>query len=96
VSGVWFQRSPEALTRSFGPQRDVLLASTDRDELDQLSGTSAAVWDLLRVPRTMEELIDALSEIYRTGPEAIGRDVEVLLEELVARGWVEAISDGDD
>jgi len=54
------------------------------------------VWELLESPRTLESLLEALAEIYAVEPGVISTDVESLLRDLEARGWVERVADGDD
>lgn len=91
---MWFLRSPGALYRSYADE--VMLASVDREGFDLLSGTGDAVWRLLETPQTLDGLTESLSRAYGADPTVIAGDVARLLDELVARGFVEEVSDADD
>jgi hypothetical protein len=75
-----------------GPES--LLTAPGREEVDGLSETAASVWDLLTEPRTLDDLVRRLSERYSAPWVTVEPDVRSLLEQLVARGWVE-VDDGD-
>jgi hypothetical protein len=94
VTDVFFYQSPSALIRRVDD--DVLLASQRHEAIDLLSGTARSVWELLESPRTLESLVDALAGIYAVDRRVISTDVESLLRDLEARGWVERVGDGDD
>lgn len=94
MTDVLFYQSPSSLIRRI--DKDVLLASQRREGIDLLSGTARSVWELLETPRTLESLLDALAEIYAVESAVISTEVESLLRDLEARGWVERIADGDD
>ena len=91
---MWFYQSPTTLSRSFADE--VLLAAADREEIDRLSGSARTAWDLLRKPQTLDSLVMNLAEVYDTETATIDADVEALVNDLVSRGWVEAVSNGDD
>jgi Coenzyme PQQ synthesis protein D (PqqD) len=82
-----YARSATTLWRSVGPES--LLTAPGREEVDALSETAAAVWDLLTEPRTLDDLVRRLSERYRAPRGMMEPDVRSLLDQLVARGWVE-------
>jgi hypothetical protein len=54
-----------------------------------LNEVGARVWNLIREPRTVAEIRDALVEEYEVEPERCQADLVALLEELEARGLVE-------
>jgi hypothetical protein len=87
-----YVRSETTLWRSAGPE--TLLTAPGRQEVDSLSETATAVWDLLMTPLTLDELVRRLSDRYGTPRDTVEPDVRSLLERLVARGWVE-VDDGD-
>jgi Coenzyme PQQ synthesis protein D (PqqD) len=87
-------QSPTALSRMFADE--VLLAGSDRGEIDHLSGSARKAWDLLATPQTLDGLVNNLAEVYGTEASTIAADVEALVNDLLSRGWVEAVSDGDD
>jgi Coenzyme PQQ synthesis protein D (PqqD) len=88
-----FWRSPAALSRSF--EEEVLLAAPGREAIDRLSGTAAAVWELLDVPRTLPDVVAALGHSYGADSATIARDVDGLVDDLLARGWLEEVIDND-
>jgi hypothetical protein len=67
----------------------MLLARPGREGVDSLSETATVVWELLGTPRTLGSLVDLLAEAYAAHRENIAADVELLVEELIERGWVE-------
>jgi hypothetical protein len=50
----------------------------------QLNGPGAAVWMLLDPYRTVDDLIEALLEVWTAPAEVVARDIGPLLSELVA------------
>ena len=54
-----------------------------------LDGVGARVWELLREPRSVAELRDAITAEYAVDGETALRDLLVLLDELSARGLVQ-------
>lgn len=54
-----------------------------------LDGVGARVWELLREPRTLAELRDAVTAEFDVDAGTAGRDLAVLLAELHARRLVE-------
>jgi DNA-binding MarR family transcriptional regulator len=94
VNEVLFAQSPGALIRRV--KGDVLLASQHHEGVDLLSGTARSVWELLASPRTLESLLQELAESYAVDRRVISTDVESLLDDLEARGWVERVVDHDD
>ena len=55
-----------------------------------LDGVGTAIWGLLQEPRTVAEIRDRLLDEYDVGAERCERAVLSLLEDLTARGLVEA------
>jgi len=88
-----FVRSRVALSRRVGGE--VLLAAPGREDIDRLSDTAGAVWSLLEEPMPAPALVARLSEAYGVPEERIAADVEVLLADLVRRGWVEEVPPDD-
>jgi Coenzyme PQQ synthesis protein D (PqqD) len=54
-----------------------------------LDGVGARVWELLRQPRTLEELCDAVTAEYEVDADMARHDLLELLGELSARRLVE-------
>ena len=55
-----------------------------------LDGVGAMVWELLREPRSVAALRDAVTARFDVDAETAERDLLALLEELAERGLVEA------
>ncbi len=83
------RRCATAIDRSVGAE--VLLATADRDEVDRLSETAAAVWHTLDVVRTRSEVAELMAGSFGQELRAVRADVDSLLDELVRRGWVEVV-----
>ena len=92
--GTLLLRSTDVLVRSFAGE--VLLASPSGGDVDHLQGTASVVWDLLDEPRSLDDLVDGLADAYRTPRSRVSHDVEALIGDLIARGWVLAVADTDD
>jgi hypothetical protein len=90
-----YVRAPDILSRSFADE--VLLAAPRRNEVDQLKGPAADVWDLLDGPRTLDQVVTELKRRYGGAPvEKVRDEVQALLDDLVARGWVQVVAEDDD
>ncbi len=89
-----FAQSQTALSRSVGP--DVLLAATEGDEIEVLSGTAAVIWRFLDTPSTLGHLVEVLADVYRRPPDAIAGDIEALLQDLMGRGFLVTVKAEDD
>lgn len=57
-----------------------------------LDGVGARIWELLREPRTVGSLVDAVTAEFEVDAHTASRDLAGLLADLAARGLVE-ISD---
>ncbi len=75
------------LVRNVGGE--VLLTAAGHADIDRLSGTAAAVWHVLEVPRAPEEVTRLVAEAFGQQEQAVLADVEAFLDELLRRGWVE-------
>lgn len=92
---VIYMRTEDVLYRSFAGE--VLLAAPRRNEVDQLKGPAADVWDLLDRPRTLPDVVEQLKKRYGGAPvDRVQDDVQALLDDLVERGWIRAVADADD
>ena len=54
-----------------------------------LNETGALIWDLLRTPRAVRELVAAVVETYDAEESTVAGDVLRLLGELAARGLID-------
>ncbi len=88
-----YRRSPGVLSRTFSGE--VILAAPGVDDFESLSATAGSVWQLLDEPRSLDEIVDALTVRYPNAGPTIGRDVESLIEHLAQRGLVERLRVGD-
>lgn len=79
-------RSPRALWRSVGPE--VLVTCSDADGFEVLSETAGDVWLLLEAPLTIGEIAMQLSMRFGEPVDHIAADVERLIGDLRARGYV--------
>lgn len=76
---TWCRRADTLWRRSADA---VVLLPAGADEPVVLPGTAAAVWDLLSVPATLDEIVRTLADAYGAEPSAVGPDVEELLGRL--------------
>ena len=87
-----FRRRVHILWRWVGPE--VILASPDRSDFEELSATAGVAWWLLESPRTVQELADELGSTFGIPSSSITEDIGYLLQDLLRRGLVEATDDG--
>lgn len=92
-TGIRYQQSAEAMTRRVGD--DVLVATPVDEQVHELSGGASAVWQELRTPRTMVNLVDRLATAHRVAPSDIAAQVEECLDALVRLQVVEEVQDFD-
>lgn len=85
---VWRRRADLRWRRTLDA---VVLLPASRDEPVMLAGTGAAVWDLLGVPATLDDLVDALLEGFAGDRSVVARDVAALLEDLEALGALDRL-----
>jgi Coenzyme PQQ synthesis protein D (PqqD) len=81
-----YRRAQGVLFRRYADE--ILLASVDREGCEGLAGTAAEVWDLLESPRSVAELVGALTPWYQAPSGIIAGDVTALLGDLRDRGFV--------
>lgn len=93
VVGIRFQRSTEALWRRVGA--DVLVTTPADEEVHELSGGASAVWEQLRTPRTLVDLVDDLATAHGAEPPDIEAQVEGCLDTLLHLKVVEEARDVD-
>ena len=53
-----------------------------------LNETGVAIWDLLSAPRSLDEIVDALAEVYASDREALSASVARFVQELERDGLV--------
>lgn len=84
-----YRRSPQVLSRAFAGE--ALLTFPGGDGFESLKGPGYAVWVLLEEPRTSEELVSELAQIFEEEEGTIGSDVEGFLHSLVQRRLIEEV-----
>ena len=76
------KQSPEVISRS-GPFGVVILGPRDL-EPRLLEGSAREVWDLLSDWSTREDISQSLAQLFGADLEVVSRDVEILIDELIA------------
>ena len=74
-------------------EREAVILSLADGVYYGLDGVGAVVWELLREPRSVAELRDAVTAGFAVDAETAERDLLVLLDELARRGLVEAAAE---
>jgi hypothetical protein len=92
-TGIRFQRSAEAMTRRVGA--DVLVTTPADEQVHELSGGASAVWEELRTPRTVVDLVDRLASAHGAEPTEIAAQVEACIDTLTQLRVVEEVQDFD-
>ncbi len=63
--------------------------------MHELSGGATAVWDELRAPRTVVDLVERLASAHGEEPSEIAAQVEGCVDSLVRIGVVQEVQDFD-
>lgn len=90
---VRFQRSDEALSRRVGV--DVLVTLPTEHDVHELSGGASAVWEALRTPSDLAELVAGLAAKHGVDPDEIAADVTACVETLQELGVVREVHELD-
>lgn len=85
-TAVW-ERSPEVLWR-WSPDGALVLPPSVADPM-VFDGTASAVWDLLEIPSSLEELVEQLADHFQAPRAAVAQDVTAFLARLENLGAVQ-------
>ena len=69
----------------------VLLPVSSLDEPFALAATGPELWELLAEPRTLDDLVDHLTQRHGADPATVAADVAPLLERLLELGALAAV-----
>lgn len=90
-----YRKSQDTVTRHIGGETllvPITHVGADLQKVYLLNETAAAVWELLDEPRSSEEVAAALLEQFEEDtPGQLQEDVAALIEDLLARGFVEPV-----
>lgn len=84
---VWRRREDALWRRSLDA---VIVFPVGADDPVTVSGSGAVVWDLLAEPATLDDLVDALVEVYDADRATIATDVAALLAQLESLAALES------
>jgi hypothetical protein len=76
-----YVRTHDVLTREV--ETAILLLRPKGGDVLSLSGAGTAIWDLLRRPMTLDDLVHSLAERYHVAPEDIVNDVRDTVDSLL-------------
>lgn len=85
-----FRRSPQALSADVGD--DVVALQAERGFAYGMEGVTAAVWQRLEQPTSLDEFVAALGEEYEVSAEQCRSEVAGLLDQLLAEGLIERVA----
>jgi hypothetical protein len=74
---------------------DILVTIPGDEQVHGLAGGASAVWDELRTPRTLVELVDRLASAHGAEPSHIATQVEGCIDALLRLRVVEEVQDFD-
>jgi hypothetical protein len=55
------------------------------DDLFSMNETGTEIWNMLDGTKTVQEVVEALTQLYRAEPDEIGQDVAGIITELLKR-----------
>ncbi len=64
---------------------ELVMMDVDAGSYFALDGVASSIWSALEQPRTMQELLDALTARYDVAPERCAADVVPFLERMAER-----------
>jgi hypothetical protein len=85
---VAYRRASTVLSRRVGQE---MIVASAVGEPHLLTGTGVAIWNLLRTPRTVSELVRELTAAYGAPHASVSSDVQPFLADLVSRGLVDEV-----
>ena len=68
---------------------EVVILDVERGTYFGLDGVGARVWELLKAPRPVAEIVDRLAPEYDVSRDTLDADVRELLEDLARRGLID-------
>lgn len=83
---VQYKRSKNVVSRELGGQK--ILIPIQQREVDvqriyALNTTAEAVWELLTIPSTLEDIVAKLTQQYMASADLIRNDLVKLLDEMI-------------
>lgn len=78
---VRFEQAASVLSRELDDT--ILIRSRGAGSVHSLTGAGTVIWKLLATPRTIDELLARLSELFDISSSDIGDDVRRTLDDLV-------------
>ena len=76
-------------------QDNVVLLSLRAGAFFKFNTIGGQIWNMLIEPRSVREIVDALSKIHEADDETMARDVAGFLDSLIDRRLVRVIDSGD-
>lgn len=67
---------------------EVIILGLDDSMYYGLAGTGARIWDLVQVPRTIEEILATITAEFEVDRQRAETDLDALLAEMQSRGLV--------
>jgi hypothetical protein len=86
-------RVDEVLASSLGDE--TVMMNMDQGQYYGLNVTGTWLWDVLVEPMAVRDLCDQLAAEFTVSPHQCERDVSTFVEDLVARGLVQVVSDAE-
>src|SRR5882724_10819328 len=83
-----FRRQPDRISANLGAELAVL--DLQGGSYLGFNATASHVWRLLQDPLTFEQICDAMIAEFEVEPTLCGREVRLLLNELLAAGLITA------
>ncbi|MCA1653699.1 MAG: PqqD family protein [Sphingomicrobium sp.] len=90
MSGTIYQRSKQLMEAALGDE--LVALDPEGGHCFAFNAPASAVWRLLEIPRSRESLRDALLEQFEVEPNECASDVATLLEDLMVKGLIKAVS----
>ena len=80
-------RSPDQVSTDLGGE--VVILSLQSPQYFGLGDVGARIWDIIREPKTVKEILETVLNDYDVEPERCERDLLAVLQELADEGLVE-------
>ncbi|MHC4607727.1 MAG: PqqD family protein [Planctomycetota bacterium] len=70
---------------------EVLIVAPHERNVHRLNDVAARIWTELERPRTLEQLVSAVTKEFDVDPKTAKKDVRLFLKELKGKGLVRAV-----
>ena len=91
---IHYRRNPDFIYRKIAEETILVPVHKDVAEMDHifsLNAIGAFVWEQLENPKTLDELVSSILDVFSVSPEIAHSDLEPYIGDMLEIGALEAI-----